>query len=470
MHGTISLDSNLDQGTKATFSIPFNKAQFSGATAPPLVDISAFPDRLQSELSLSQEAMSVTSPRNPSAGDVSPAVGAPGSISQLYTLTEEQRNAFHVLVVEDNAINQQIALKTIRGLGFSVSAVWNGKEALDYLMKAGTPENPMPSLILMDVQMPVMDGYRATHLLRHHSPYNKLPHLQTIPIIAMTASAIQGDREKCEKAGMDDYLAKPVRRPMLERMIVKWLGGEMAEKRKQKPTRPGYPLSTTTSTEHGSECPGSEPSNDTPTKQAIKADRPGVLSRQASAQKTAMIAVPPSTSTENDHSSRRAAAEEYASALRDDKLLAATAKENVGGYIPPNTSLHSGNPPLESYQRTGSSEDTPVLALTQENVEKLNDGSDKRKRGNKLDADFSTNDAHSTVEPPSDDREVRSSSIDDQPSTGVQPSATRPVNLRAETAISKASTGIDAKDDKSPRADMLRKVSDWSQSTVKPGT
>ena len=468
MHGTISLDSNLDQGTKATFSIPFAKAQFSGSNAPPLVDISAFPDRLQSELSLSQEAMSVASPRHLSAGDVSPAIGAPGSISQLYTLTEEQRRQFHVLVVEDNTINQQIALKTIRGLGFSVSGVWNGKEALDYLLKAGTPEDPMPSLILMDVQMPVMDGYRATHLLRHHSPYDKLPHLQAIPIIAMTASAIQGDREKCEKAGMDDYLAKPVRRPLLERMIVKWLGGEMAEKkRQQKSTPPDHPLSATTSAEHGSECPGSEPSHETSTKQTTEAVPPGRLSRQASAQKNAMIAAQPSTSTENDHSSRRAAAEEYASALRDDKLLAATANERPDGHVPLDTPVHSGNSPLESYQRNSSSEDTPVLALTQENMRKLNDGGDKKARRNELDDNFSTNDTHSTVEPPSDDREVGSSSTGDQQSMAVQPSTTTPANLHTDMAMPRASA---LKNDKSPRTDMARKISDWSQSTVKPGT
>ena len=105
-----------------------------------------------------------------------------------------------------SAINQQIALKTIRKLGFEVSAVWNGKEALEYLTAADSPEppHPKPDIILMDVQMPICDGYRATHLIRHHSPYNVSA--RNIPIVAMTASAIQGDREKCEQAGMDDYL------------------------------------------------------------------------------------------------------------------------------------------------------------------------------------------------------------------------------------------------------------------------
>lgn len=72
----------------------------------------------------------------------------------------------------------------------------------------------------MDVQMPVIDGYKCTHLLRHHLPYKTL--VKDVPIVAMTASAIQGDREKCTKAGMDDYLPKPVTMPVLERMLVRW--------------------------------------------------------------------------------------------------------------------------------------------------------------------------------------------------------------------------------------------------------
>ena len=68
--------------------------------------------------------------------------------------------------------------------------------------------------------MPVIDGYKCTHLLRHHLPYKNI--VQDVPIVAMTASAIQGDREKCTKAGMDDYLAKPVTMPTLEQMLIRW--------------------------------------------------------------------------------------------------------------------------------------------------------------------------------------------------------------------------------------------------------
>jgi CheY-like chemotaxis protein len=119
-------------------------------------------------------------------------------------------------------MNQQIALKTIRKLEFTVSAIWNRKEALDYLLAADTPDppHPKPDIILMDVQMPIIDGYRATHLIRHHSPYNLSS--REIPIVAMTASAIQGDRGKCMKAGMHENLAKPVKGKKSEKMLVRW--------------------------------------------------------------------------------------------------------------------------------------------------------------------------------------------------------------------------------------------------------
>lgn len=68
--------------------------------------------------------------------------------------------------------------------------------------------------------MPICDGYKATHLLRHHVPYKAF--IRDVPIVAMTASAIQGDQEKCKRAGMDDYLSKPVKSKTLEKMLVRW--------------------------------------------------------------------------------------------------------------------------------------------------------------------------------------------------------------------------------------------------------
>jgi CheY-like chemotaxis protein len=124
------------------------------------------------------------------------------------------------LIEPGSAINQQIATKTILKLGFKVTAAWNGKEALEYLAAAREGNRKKPDIILMDVQMPLVDGYKCTHVLRHHLAYKAF--IRDVPIVAMTASAIQGDKEKCQRAGMDDYLAKPVKSKTLERMLVRW--------------------------------------------------------------------------------------------------------------------------------------------------------------------------------------------------------------------------------------------------------
>ncbi|RDA95531.1 hypothetical protein CP533_5431 [Ophiocordyceps camponoti-saundersi (nom. inval.)] len=223
MHGRISLESTVGSGTTATFWIPFNKPQ--GPRGAALVQSGAIPDRLQSEMSLScnsSDYEQVASGSEPSS-TLLPArrhsVRTPPSADSP-ELPRSERAGMHILVVEDNPVNQKIATRTIGKLGFQATAVWNGKEALDYLLDASQGRNAKPDIILMDVQMPIIDGYKCTHLLRHHQPFKAL--LQDVAIVAMTASAIQGDREKCTRAGMDDYLAKPVTMTMLEKMLTRW--------------------------------------------------------------------------------------------------------------------------------------------------------------------------------------------------------------------------------------------------------
>jgi two-component system sensor histidine kinase/response regulator len=119
-----------------------------------------------------------------------------------------------ILLVEDNITNQQVALSILRRLGLYADAVANGAEALTAL--ATLPYD----LVLMDVQMPVLDGMEATRQIR--DPHSAVLD-RTIPIIAMTAEAMQGDRERCLDAGMNDYVAKPVTPQALAERLGRWL-------------------------------------------------------------------------------------------------------------------------------------------------------------------------------------------------------------------------------------------------------
>ncbi|MCP3898272.1 MAG: response regulator, partial [Desulfobacteraceae bacterium] len=143
-----------------------------------------------------------------------------------HTIAEESYKDLHVLVVEDYATNQQIASKHLTGAGYKVTIAKNGKIAVDLFKKQDF------DLIMMDIQMPVMDGYQATKLIREYElkisnsnindsdNFNKK---NKIPIIAMTAHAIVGYREKCLKAGMDDYISKPLRREKFLGIVGKWV-------------------------------------------------------------------------------------------------------------------------------------------------------------------------------------------------------------------------------------------------------
>ena len=119
-----------------------------------------------------------------------------------------------VLLVEDNPVNQMVAQRLVGMLGLTCETADNGEKALERMMGGHL------DLVLMDCQMPVKDGYTASREWREHETAQGLPRL---PIIAMTANAMAGDRQKCLDAGMDDYLSKPVDRRLLEASMARWL-------------------------------------------------------------------------------------------------------------------------------------------------------------------------------------------------------------------------------------------------------
>jgi len=129
--------------------------------------------------------------------------------------SESRMGCGRILVVEDNLTNQLVAAGILKKMGFEASVAGNGEEALKALAEGAY------DLVLMDVEMPVMDGFETTRRIR--DPISAVRN-RSIPIIAMTACAMQGDRKRCLEAGMDDYITKPVSPRALLEALMRWLG------------------------------------------------------------------------------------------------------------------------------------------------------------------------------------------------------------------------------------------------------
>jgi len=145
-----------------------------------------------------------------------PKVAAPPASPSRPEQLLAERIPMRILLCDDNAINQKVAARILQQLGYQPGLATNGHEALDAL------DRQPYDLILMDVMMPEMDGLEATRLIRELQKNGAPNYSSRIVIVALTAHAMQGDREKCLAAGMDDYLAKPIRPADVRQLIERW--------------------------------------------------------------------------------------------------------------------------------------------------------------------------------------------------------------------------------------------------------
>jgi signal transduction histidine kinase/DNA-binding response OmpR family regulator len=155
-------------------------------------------------------------------GVAKPAAAKPAQTQGDKTVENEHESALgYLLVAEDNPVNQKVIVGMLKKLGYAVRVVENGREAVEAVRETKF------DLVLMDCQMPLMDGYEATGVIKKMIHENEV---SPIPVIAITANALVGDREKCIAAGMDDFMSKPIKLKELGELLSKWLeGGQLSE-------------------------------------------------------------------------------------------------------------------------------------------------------------------------------------------------------------------------------------------------
>ncbi len=185
MEGHISVTSEFGKGSCFVIEIPFEQVKHSGDLEKPNVQPSHLNGQEKAATAINDD-----------------------------DILKGQR----ILLVEDSRVNREIASEILRGLGCDVAMATNGVEAVKAAIKAGLEEKF--DLILMDCQMPEMDGFEATQKI---CALKKSQEVFDTPIIALTANAMKGDRERCLESGMNDYITKPIRQNVLRKKLIEWL-------------------------------------------------------------------------------------------------------------------------------------------------------------------------------------------------------------------------------------------------------
>ncbi len=140
-------------------------------------------------------------------------------VTRHYVQEARRHQKVRILLAEDNLVNQKVAVRMLERQGYVCDVVCNGREAVESVGREDF------DLVLMDCQMPEMDGFEATEIIRAREGAGR-----RLPIIALTANAIQGDRERCLAAGMDDYVSKPINAGLLNEALDRWIDGERSRK------------------------------------------------------------------------------------------------------------------------------------------------------------------------------------------------------------------------------------------------
>jgi PAS domain S-box-containing protein len=217
MGGDIGVESMDGRGSTLWFTVLLKKQEDTPGLALPVVP----------EIKSAHTHINVPAMNRAGNGDAEPIV--------LPTGSDAGKSPARILLVEDTPTNREVALAILKKLGYQTDVAADGLEALEAL-------RTFPyDLVLMDCQMPEMDGYAATREIRN--PASKVLNHQ-IPVIAMTAHALIGDREKCLEAGMNDYISKPVNTKILSRTLERWLSASLNGKEnpdREIPPPSGFP-------------------------------------------------------------------------------------------------------------------------------------------------------------------------------------------------------------------------------------